>query len=106
MTAFGLYCCKTIFGAGTKNSFLAPRFESGILIHRTSHSDSIIAEFPWPGPSSGTFATTSAQGCPDPAAPNESACWGASAAHKRAGAVVGEAESDPQRKSLLHSPLM
>jgi hypothetical protein len=30
------------------------------LIHRTGHSDSIIAEFPWPGRSSGTFATKSA----------------------------------------------
>jgi hypothetical protein len=31
------------------------------LIHRTGHSDSIIAEFPWPGRSSGTFATISAK---------------------------------------------
>ena len=37
-----------------------PRIESGILIHRTGDSDSIIAEFLWPGRSSGTFATISA----------------------------------------------
>src|SRR5215813_12912389 len=35
--------------------------KSGILVHRTGRSDSIIAEFPWPGGSAGTFATISAR---------------------------------------------
>src|SRR5260370_34609391 len=42
-----------------------------------------------------------AQGCPDPAAPHGSAYWGAPAAHKRTGEVVGAAESDPNRSSAL-----
>jgi hypothetical protein len=32
-----------------------------ISIHRTAHSDSIIAEFPWSGGRKGTFATKSAK---------------------------------------------
>src|SRR5260370_23577041 len=48
-----------------------------------------------------------AQGCPHPAAPHVSAYWGAPAAHKRTGEVVGAAESDPERKPDLRaiSPL-
>jgi hypothetical protein len=33
----GRFCCKTIFGAGTKNSFSCTQIEAGILIHRTGH---------------------------------------------------------------------
>ena len=59
-SAVGRFCCKTIFDAGTKNIFLAPRSNRKFLIHRTGHSDSSIAKFHWPGRSSGTFATISA----------------------------------------------
>src|SRR5262245_43721709 len=45
------------FWCWNEEQFSRPRIESGILIHRTDDSDSIVAEFPWPGRSSGTFAT-------------------------------------------------
>jgi hypothetical protein len=51
-------CCKTFFGSETKNIF-APKGELGILIQRTDHSDSIIAEFPWTGGLTRSFATQS-----------------------------------------------
>jgi hypothetical protein len=51
-------CCKTFFGPQTKNNF-CHQDRTGILIHRTDHSDSIIAEFPRSGGLTGSFATQS-----------------------------------------------
>jgi hypothetical protein len=58
--SFGPILLQNDFWCWNEEQFSRPRIESGILIHRTGHSDSIIAEFPWPERSSGTFATISA----------------------------------------------
>jgi hypothetical protein len=59
MSAIGENVLQNVFWSWNEEEFSATRAESVILILRLGQSDSIIAEFPWPGGLAGTFATQS-----------------------------------------------
>jgi hypothetical protein len=65
MSAIGGNVLQNVFWSWNEEEFSAINAELGILIHRAGHSESIVAEFPWPGGLAGTFATQSG-GKPDP----------------------------------------
>jgi hypothetical protein len=50
---------QNLFWSSNEEQFSVTNSELEILIHRTGHSDSVIAELPWPGGLTGSFATHS-----------------------------------------------
>jgi hypothetical protein len=52
---------QNVFWIRNEEQFFATKGELGILIQRTDHSDSIIAEFPWTGGLTRSFVTQSPQ---------------------------------------------
>jgi hypothetical protein len=50
---------QNVFCSWNEEEFSATNAKLRILIHRTGHSDSIVAEFPWPRGLAGSFATQS-----------------------------------------------
>jgi hypothetical protein len=57
---FGPILLQKDFCPWSEEWFSRSTAEWRISIHRTAHSDFIIAEFPWSGSRKGTFATKSA----------------------------------------------
>ena len=60
MSACGPIFLQNDFWSWNDKQLSRIKTELEILIHRTGHSESIIAEFPWPGRVAGTYATISA----------------------------------------------
>jgi hypothetical protein len=61
---FGPILLQKDFCPWNEERFSRTTAEWRILIHGIAHLDSIIAEFPWSGSLTGTFATISAQATP------------------------------------------